>query len=107
MAPLLRRRQRQWFRNVIENSSKAWSDLGEFSRIVPYPAPEIIGVRFGDAAFNDLRERKEGKRFVSFIAVADQASEADARCVLRHLHRQPGFTHSGPARQHHDRSAAS
>src|SRR6202035_5641336 len=94
MTALLRQRQFQWLRNIPKNSPKAWCDLGQFSRIFPHPPTEIIKARrLSEVAFNDLREREKGKLFVSFVAVPDQASEANARCVLRHLHRQPGFAH--------------
>src|SRR6266404_8046539 len=103
MAAFLRRRQIRWFRNIRKNSPKAWNDLGKFRRIVPYPPTEIIEARrLSEAAFNDLHEGEKGKRFVSFVAVPDQVSEANPRCILRHLHRQPGFTHPGSARQHDD-----
>ena len=107
MPAFLRRWQIQWLRNVIKNSTKARSDLGEFSGVVPDPPPEIFEARLGDAAFNDLREREKGNRFISFVAVPDQAFEANARCLLRHLLRQAGFTHSRPAGQHDYRSMAS
>src|SRR5580704_10415969 len=89
MTALLRRRQFEWLRNIRKNSPKAWCDLGQFSVIFPYPPTEIIQARrLSEVAFNDLREREKGKRFVSFVTVPDQVSEANARCVLRHLHRQ-------------------
>ena len=108
MAALLRRRQFQWLRNLWKNSPKAWRDLDQFSCTVPYPPTEIVeACRLSDAALNDFREREKGKWFVSFVAVSDEASEANTRCVLRHLHRESGFTHTGPAGEHDDGSAAS
>ena len=72
IAALLRRRQFQWLRNIRKNSPKAWSDLGQFSRIVAHPPAEIIQARrLRQIAFDDLGERQIGKRFVSFVAVPD------------------------------------
>src|SRR5580692_11912599 len=103
IAALLRHRQFQGFWNVRKNSPETRSDLGQFGRIVSHLQTEVIRARrLSQAAFNDLDEWEIGKRFVSFVTVPDQASETNLRCVLRHLHRQPGFTHPGSARQHDD-----
>src|SRR6266851_3438407 len=103
IAALLRQRQFQWLRNIRKNSPEAWSDLGQFGRVVSHPPTEIIQARrLSEVAFNDLREQEKRKRFVPFVTMPDQVSEANARSVLRHLHRQAGFTHPESARQHDD-----
>src|SRR5271155_3394752 len=108
MTTLLRRRQFQWLRNIGENSPKAWCDLGQFSRIFPHPPTEIVKARrLSEVAFNDLREREKGNQFVSFVTMPDQVSEADARCVLRHLHRETALAYAGSASQHDDRAVTS
>src|SRR5260370_40687659 len=104
IAALLRRRQFKWLRNIRTNSSKTWRELGQFSRVVPHPPTEIIqACRLRQIAFNDLGEGEIGKRFVSFVAVPDEASEANARRVLRHLDRQAGPAHGGSAPGPHQR----
>jgi hypothetical protein len=61
MPAFLRGRQIQWLRNILKNSPKAWNDLGQFGRVVPYPPTEIIEARrLSDAAFYDLCEREKG-----------------------------------------------
>src|SRR5438045_797403 len=103
MTAFLRRRQFQWLRNIRKNSPKAWRDLGQFRRIFPDPSTEIIVVRrLSEAVFNDLGDGQKGEPFISFIAVPDRVSKANAGCVLRHLDRQAGFTYPGSARQHDD-----
>src|SRR5258708_19627559 len=62
--------------------------------------------RLGQTGLNDLDEGKMGKRFVSFIAVPDEASEANARRVLRHPHRQTALAHAGSASEHDQRALA-
>src|SRR5882762_8601057 len=47
-----------------------------------------------------------GKRLVSFVAVPDEASEANARRVFRHLHRQTALAHAGSASEHDQRAVA-
>src|SRR5216683_7738900 len=102
MAAPLRWRQVQWLWNVGKDSSKTRRELGQFSRIVSHLPTEVIETwRLRQIAFNDLDERKMGIGFLSFIAMADEASEANARRVLRHLHRQPGLADAGSAPQHH------
>src|SRR5208337_875850 len=84
-----------------------WSDLGQFSRVVANSLAVIVqACRARQTAFNDLGEREVGKRFVSFVAAPQRASEADARRVLRHLHRQAGLAHAGSIPQHDNRSVA-
>src|SRR5258708_35422801 len=101
MTSLLHRRQFHWLLNIRKNSPEAWRDQSQFGRICSHAQTEIIQARrLSEIAFNDLREGEKGKRFVSFVAVTDQASEADARCVLRRLHRQPRFTHPRSTSQH-------
>src|SRR5260370_27567265 len=100
IAALLRQRQFQWLRNIRKNSPEGWSDLDQFGRVVSHPPTEIIQARrLSEVAFNDLREREKGKRFVSFVTVPDQVSEANAPTVLRHLHPQACVTHPQPPPQ--------
>jgi len=92
----MRRRQLHRLRNIRKNSPKAWSYLGEFGRIFTHPPSVIIQTRrLRQITFDDLGEGEKGNGFVSFVAVPDGASEADARRVLRHLHREPALTHPG------------
>src|ERR1700692_3580955 len=103
MAALLLRRQFQRLRNIWKNSSKAWSDLGQFGRNCPHLPAEIVPARgLRQTTFKDLGEGEKWKWFVSFVTVPDQVSEASARCVLRHLHRQPGLAHAWSAGHHDD-----
>ena len=104
IAALLCWRQFRWLRNIREHSSKPWSYLHEFGRIFSHPSTEIIETRrLCQIAFNDLREGKIGEGFVSFVAVSDEASEADARRAVCHLHRQAGLAHAGSAPKHDQR----
>jgi hypothetical protein len=103
IAALLRRRQFKWLWDIRKNPSEAWSDLGQFGRIVAYPPTVVFqtrGVR--EMAFDDLNEGEKRNRFVSLVTVPDDASEAHARGVLRHLHCEAGFPHAGSAPQHDD-----
>src|ERR1700746_1167675 len=76
---LLRRRQFQWLWNIRKTPPKAWCDLDQFSRIFLYQPTEIIQARrLREVAFNDLRGGEKWKRFVSFVTVPDQVSEAKA-----------------------------
>ena len=105
IATPLRRRQFQWLRYIRINSAQAWSDLGQFGRVVSHPPAVIIQARrLGEAAFDDLREWEKGNPLVSFVTVSDQVSEAGARRVLRHLHRQAALAHARSAREHDDRA---
>jgi hypothetical protein len=75
----MRRRQLQRLRNIRKNSPKAWSYLGEFGRIFTHPPSVIIQTRrLRQITFDDLGEGEKGNGFVSFVAVPDGASEADA-----------------------------
>src|SRR5258708_3542040 len=101
IAAFLRRRQFQWLRNIGKGASKAWRDLGKFGRIFSHPSAEIVATRrLRQTAFKDLDEGEKGKWFVSFVAVSDQAFEADARRVFRNLHRQAALAHAGSTTQH-------
>src|SRR6266436_1341579 len=103
IAALLRGRQFNWLRDIRKNPSEAWSDLGQFGCIVAYP-PTVVFQACGlrEMAFDDLNEGEKRNRFVSFVAVPYDASEAHARGVLRHLHCEAGFPHAGSAPQHDD-----
>src|SRR5271166_6049581 len=104
---LLRWGEFQRLRKIGKHSAKMWSDLGEFSRVVANsPAVIVQACRARQITFDDLGEREVGKRFISFVAAPQRASEADARRVLRHLHRQAGLAHAGSIPQHHNRSVA-
>src|SRR5271169_4725349 len=85
IAVLLRRRQLQRLRNIRENPSNARSNLCQFGRVVPHlPTVVIKACSLRQTAFKDLDERKKRKRLVSFVAMPDDASEANARRVFRH-----------------------
>src|SRR5260370_8779663 len=100
-------RQFQWLRNIRENSPQAWSDLCQLGRIFSHPPAEIVQTRrLSQIAFNDLDEGDQGKRFISFVAVADGASEANAARVLRHFHRQARLANARSAPEHDDRPVA-
>src|SRR6266851_1715225 len=103
IAAPLRRRQFKWLRNIRKSPSDAWCDLSQFGRIVAYP-PTVVFQACGlrEMAFDDLNEGEKRNRFVSFVAVPDDASEAYARGVLCHLHCQAGFPHTRTAPQHDD-----
>src|SRR5260370_5658345 len=107
IAAPLRRRQFKWLRNIRKNPSDAWRDLGQFGRIVAYP-PTVVFQACGlrEMAFDDLNEGEKRNRFVSFLTAPDDASEAHARGVLLHLHRDAGFPPAGSAPQHAHLSAA-
>src|SRR5260370_28648401 len=97
IAPLLRRRQFRRLGNIRKGSSKTWSNLCQFGRVVPHPPTVVIETRrLRETAFKNLDEGKEGKRLVSFVARSHRASETDAQRVLPHLHRQTGFAHAPP-----------
>src|SRR5258705_392975 len=62
IAALLCWGQFRWLRNIRENSSKPWSDLGQFGRIFSHPSTEIIEARgLCQIAFNDFNEGEIGK----------------------------------------------
>ena len=83
IAALLRRRQFKRLRNIRKNPSDAWRDLGQFGRIVAYPPTVVFqACRLRKMAFDELDPGQIGKRFVSFVTVPDDASEAHARGVL-------------------------
>src|ERR1700693_4490629 len=59
IAALLRRWQYHGWRNIRKYSSQAGCDLGEFARIFPHLATEIIETRgLRQAALKDLGERE-------------------------------------------------
>ncbi len=81
--------------------------MGQFSQSVAHTSTVVIQARRPrQIVFDDLDDWEIGKRFFSFVAVPDGASEADARRVLRHLHREPGLTHAGSVPEHDNRAAA-
>src|SRR5260370_38633166 len=80
IAALLCRRQFERLRHIRKESSKAWSNLRQFGCVVPHPPTVVIQAwRLRQAAFENLDERKEGERLVSFVAVSDHAPEAAVR----------------------------
>src|SRR5260370_10421032 len=104
----MRRRELQGFRNIRKNSPETGSDLGQFNQMVARALTVVVQARRpSETVFDDLDERKVGKGFVSFVAVSDGASEANARRVTRHLHRQAALTHPGSVPEHNNRSVTS
>src|SRR5260370_39911967 len=89
---LLRRRQFKWLRDIRKNPSEAWSDLGQFGRIVAYPPTvgfQACGLR--EMAVDDLNEGEKRNRIVSFVAGTYDASEAHAPVGLLPLHSDAGY----------------
>src|SRR2546428_14090119 len=77
IAALLRRRQFKRLWDIRKNPSEAWSDLGQFGRIVAYPptvAFQACGLR--EMAFADPNEGGERHRFVPAVTVPADATQA-------------------------------